>query len=168
MKYDEAAVERFEKLIRKIAWGYTNDVELHKDLLQEGLIALGGALRTHDPEKSSISNHVYIRVRSAMSNYLNYSVAIVHVPIAQGWKTRTEELVDYDEKASTDAEPVSDLMDYVARILPPAMTTAVYRHYYEDVPIKDLAEEAGVNYKCFHKRIQDALKKLRRVMGDDI
>ena len=82
MIFDDSVVRKYEKMVAGIAWTFTNDPNLHLDLMQEGYIGLMKACEQYRAGKSSFTTYAHIKIRRQIQYYCEYKVDLVHIPIA--------------------------------------------------------------------------------------
>jgi len=82
MEFNEQVVEQFTKMVANIAWYYTEDPTLHKDLMQEGFLGLMKACEKFDESRACFSTYAHLRIRRQMQYYLQYKNQLVHIPVA--------------------------------------------------------------------------------------
>jgi RNA polymerase sigma factor (sigma-70 family) len=121
-----------------ISWPHARRArkELRKEVLQEGSLAAGGAIRNWDPDIAAFSTYICLRVRGDLINYLNEQKA-------QGLGTRWLAETDQDvELVTIHADPEED--EDGEEIAPYEPTYADTGHVPEDLadPETELERQA--------------------------
>lgn len=166
MQYDTDVIEQYRLMVCKLAWQYTRDAELHKDLCQEGQIGLRKACLSYNDDKGAcFTTHAYIKIKGQIRQYLDYKVAIVHVPVGNTAETYTVELNnEYDAPVKAKMPHGMDIMTAMRTLDDPDMEDALTEHYVMGTTKVELAEARGLNYQTLSARMNRALKRLRTIM----
>ena len=128
----EEAVERYGDTIFRLAYSYLKNRADAEDVMQESLLKLyvePKAFESPDHEKRWL-----LRVAA------NECKKLLRSP----WRRRTDPLDEAEEAAVFDRPAQSELFRQVMA-LPPKYRAAVYLHYYEGYPVKEIAALLGTN-----------------------
>ena len=181
MKFTDKVVEQYQDMIYSIAWAYTDDPVLHKDLAQEGFIGLRKACEQYNPDRAKFSTYAYRKAQAQMQQYLNYKNATVHIPIKRKdagkvycvsldggpacdvWDNEhtnpLEELIHCDQQQRSRAECASKL-----QIIEEHMSGLLIDHYYGGVSVTRLAEMHNDTRENIRQAIQEGLQELRELV----
>jgi RNA polymerase sigma factor (sigma-70 family) len=190
MVRSEAEVERLvsenQKLVQLMVGRYLKMYFVgtmeREDLVSWGLIGLVQAARVWDPERGSFATVAC----KAIEWMIIRGVRREWKPARAGATISLDELIAGEERAGS-RERFVDLLaaeqDVEGEILhgetraavrsavaklPAVQRRLIERHYYEDVPVADLAEEWGVSRQRIYARQRQALRRLRATLSDAI
>jgi len=165
MVMTEAVIKEYERMVFKLAWKYTGNLDLWHDLCQEGFIGLQKACDTYDPDRGAFSTHAYNRIEGQILQYVNYNIDIVHVPVRKNsTKPEITGLLEIQEMSSDSAIP-SMLLDALD-MLDSDMKYVLIAHYIDGRTKTELAREAGVKYQTMVTRMNRALATLKAAFED--
>lgn len=136
------------------------------DLIQEGSIAAGQAVKSWDPDKGALSTWVVARARGAMLDYARSPKArsggvvgtqeeLRAATIPAGRNAEIE-----SEEESEDAEIVRAAM----RSLSPRSRQLVRDYWYTGLTLKEIAERDGVSTTTIHKLLKRAQDNMREFL----
>ena len=128
----QAAVERHGDTLFRLAYSYLKSRADAEDVMQEALLKLY-------VEKKPFASPEHER-RWLLKVAANECRKILRSP----WRRRTEPLDEVAELAVFDHPAQSELFRQVMA-LPPKYRAAVYLHYYEGYPLRDIAALLGAN-----------------------
>ena len=139
---------RYKDMIFRIALNYFGNTFDAEDMVQEALMKL----YTADPafESEEHAKHWLIRVT------LNLCKNTVRSP----WRRRTVSLEDASDLVSFDKPEQSELFQSVMG-LPEKYRTVLYLFYYEDLPVREVAELLRITESAVTTRLSRARQMLK-------
>jgi RNA polymerase sigma-70 factor (ECF subfamily) len=154
-------VERYQRVIWRIAWRYTSNSEDARDICQTVFLKLYEARSSY-------------RFAAAFKTYLFRIVNNVCVDHYRK-KHYTSDIIDTDEV--TDTAPLSDdmheervrvrlLCSAIAQ-LPERQRRAVALRYEADLPVKEIAITMGITRKAVERLLAHARESLRRIVDQN-
>ena len=141
-------VRRYKDMIFRIALNYFGNPFDAEDMVQEALMKL----YTADPafESEEHAKHWLIRVT------LNLCKNTVRSP----WRRRTVSLEEASDLVSFDKPEQSELFQSVMG-LPEKYRTVLYLFYYEDLPVREVAELLRITESAVTTRLSRARQMLK-------
>lgn len=128
-----------------------NDYYLAEDLCSDVFVKVYEKLDTFDDSKASLNTWIFTITRNRLIDY--YRTRKVMVEIPEDLTYEIEEKIDEDSLKSL-AKALDNLDERAKKL--------IIKHYYEDVSLKEIAEELGISYiyaKLLHKKALINLKK---------
>lgn len=149
----EAAVEQYADTVFRLAYSYLKNRADAEDIMQETLLKLyraGEIFDSPDHQRNWV-----IRVA------VNECKRLLRSP----WRRRTGPLEEAPEIAAFDTPAQSELFQQVMR-LPPKYRTAIYLHYYEGYPVKEVAALLGANPSTVQTWLMRARGQLKTILKE--
>lgn len=128
----EAAVQRYADMVFRLAYSYLKSRADAEDVMQETLLKL----YTERTDFDTPEHQRYWVVRVAV----NECKKILRSP----WRRRTGPLEEVPETAVFDTPAQTELFRQVMA-LPPKYRAAIYLHYYEGCPVREVAAAMNAN-----------------------
>lgn len=141
-------VRRYKDMIFRIAWNYFGNPFDAEDMVQETLMKLYTANPAFESEEHA--KHWLIRVT------LNLCKNTVRSP----WRRRTVSLEEASDLVSFDKPEQSELFQSVMG-LPEKYRTVLYLFYYEDLPVREIAQLLRVKESAVTTRLSRARQMLK-------
>ena len=172
MEFTDETVAKYQNMVAGLAWCYTVDQHLHKDLMQEGFLGLHRACEAFDPSRGVMfSTYAHGKIRSKMQQYIQYKVNVVHVPKSKEDKPTYLMWGDCAEYSEDEYEvdfEHRDLMSIIRADIP----DVVYQHFVMEVSVAELSRRkfGKCDYrhrKKINEEIADGLADLRTILGDE-
>lgn len=126
------AVEEYGDTVFRVAYSYLKNRADAEDVMQETLLKL--YLEQKPFDSAEHRRNWLLRVAVNESKKL----------LRTAWRRRSVPLEERDEGVVFDTPAQSELFRQVMA-LPPKYRTAIYLHYYEDCPVKEIAAAMGAN-----------------------
>lgn len=126
------AVEEYGDTVFRVAYSYLKNRADAEDVMQETLLKLYLEQKPFDSPEHR--RNWLLRVAVNESKKL----------LRTAWRRRSVPLEEWDEGVVFDTPAQSELFRQVMA-LPPKYRTAIYLHYYEDCPVKEIAAAMGAN-----------------------
>ena len=162
MEFTDAIVKQYEAMVADIAWSYTQDHTLHKDLMQEGWIGMRKACLNFDESRGALSTYAYCKIRAQMQQYLNYKVSVVHIPIAQKESGEIYQLSIDDHLEYLHYEDDREKMDVVKSI--EARIGCILEDYIEKKSLQKVADEYLDSVNNIKEAIAENKQALRAIL----
>ena len=130
-----------------------SDVE---DICEDVFAKAFGAADTYDPTKASLGTWLYSVTKTTVIDYCRKLRPTDELP---------EELSDGSspENELIDAEALEELASALED-LPTELTDIIVLHYYDHIPLTEIAETLGISYGAVKIRHNKALSSLRSVL----
>lgn len=164
MEFTQSVYDDQKKMVFSLAWSFTNDPVLWKDLVQEGFIGLHKACEAYDEEKKvKFSTYAYQKIRGQISQYLNYNVDVVHIPISHCKRCVVTE-IDYtifDPDMPRDS--YIDVVDALEQ-LDDQSRELIHMVYVKGMTKKQISQETGIHYETLKTIIRTAIQKMREIL----
>ena len=128
----QEAVELYGDMVFRLAYSYLKNRADAEDVMQESLLKL--YVEPREFESPDHEKHWLLRVAAKKRKKL----------LRSPWRRRTDPLDEAEEAAVFDRPAQSELFRQVMA-LPPKYRAAIYLHYYEGFPVRDIAAAMNAN-----------------------
>lgn len=154
-------VEKYSEMVFKIAFSYFGNQEDAEDLMQDVFLKL---LRTDQLSETDEQKKAWL---------IRVTVNRCHSVFRSPFRKRKTWLADYEWNSFADASSVEEDITrrysvYSALMsLPDKYRIAVHLYYYEDLPIREIAQLMQVKETTIQTRLARARAKLKDVLKED-
>jgi RNA polymerase sigma-70 factor (ECF subfamily) len=162
MEFTKEIYDQYKYMVYKLAWQYTKDETVFKDLVQEGFIGLEKACQKYK-KGFKFSTFAYHKIHGEIRSYVAYKKEIIHIPVdkKKSVKINYEEITEIEDK--TDLFLSWDMENALTQ-LSEDLRDLIELHFYEGHSKKEISEITGLSYDSVVYRIEKALKKLREYL----
>jgi len=163
MEYTDQTVKDYGDMVRRIAWNYTNDIQVWEDLVQEGYIGLGKACDQYvEGQGAKFSTWAWQKISSQVQAYLRYRCDMIHIPHYRDTKCSMVELDDRFDQTH-EHESYIDLMDALSQI-DETSAKMLRMHYVEGYSKSELSREYAMSRSRVASIISEGIEALRNIM----
>lgn len=144
--------EDFHMKVLRYVQSKVNDYYLAEDICSDVFVKVYEKLDSFDESKASISTWIFTITKNTLIDYYRSRKITVEIP---------DNLVYEDEGNDVDEESLDKLADAMKN-LDERSKKIIVMHYYDDLKLKEIAEELGISYtytKILYKKALISMKK---------
>jgi len=150
----ERVFKRNNKRLFLIALSFTANQSDAEDILQNSFMKLLKAKTVFENDEHIDKWLTFVAVNESKNL------------IKSAFRKKSADFEDYMSTYSFDCEKSEDLFNAVMS-LPKKMRTVIHLFYYEDMPIKDIADMLNIKQSAVKTRLCRAREQLKIKLGDD-
>lgn len=154
--------EKYMPLAKSIAYRVAPEYHDKEELESVALLALVEVVNENNHDEAQVVEHIRLRVRGAVINYLNRDMSHLGHELAMPDDDSLDYLNAYDPHKEQDEMP-QKVRDAIKK-LEPIDQRLVKMHYYENMTHQEIADQLGVERSTITKKLQRVTGALRDIL----